>query len=128
MGQGSRAKCSKCGTEFQANEGGGFFFHMLHCDQCGREKSVPFEKLGVLHERYVNGLSVPYCIASCERDKAVQARTDIEPMTATEYHRAVEKKFRKCRCEGRYRFDVPARCPECRSTVWESTGEFCRYD
>jgi hypothetical protein len=26
--------------EFQANDGGGFFFHMLHCDQCGREKSA----------------------------------------------------------------------------------------
>ncbi len=128
MGHGTSAVCRKCGAEFQANEGGGFFFHLLHCDQCGREKAVSFAKLGKLHERYVKGLSVPYCIASMARDSAIQAREDIEPMTAAEYRLAVEKKLRKCRCGGRYRFDALGRCPKCRSTEWDPSGGSCCYD
>lgn len=128
MGHGSSAVCRKCGTSFEANEGGGFFFHPLHCDQCGRERVVRFEKLGVLHEQYIKGLSVPYCIMSSASDAATQARDDIEPLTEIEYHAAVERKQRKCRCGGRFRFGAPPRCPKCRSMDWDPTGGFCCYD
>ncbi len=128
MGHGSSAVCKNCGTSFEANEGGGFFFHLLHCDQCGRERAVRFEKLGMLHERYIKGLSVPYCIASSASDAAIRARDDIQPLTEIEYRAAVEKKQRKCGCGGRFRFDAPPRCPKCRSTEWEPTGGFCCYD
>jgi hypothetical protein len=35
MGTEHGAKCKKCGHSFGVSEGGGFVFHMLHCDRCG---------------------------------------------------------------------------------------------
>lgn len=42
-------ECSKCGTKFKVSEGGGFTFHVLHCDKCGMEKRTEFNELGEIH-------------------------------------------------------------------------------
>ena len=39
-----------------------------------------------------------------------------EPLTEDEYHAAAEATLGPCGCGGRFRYDAPARCPECRST------------
>jgi hypothetical protein len=63
------AVCSACGERFTVCEGGGFFFHLLHCNKCGKEKSIGFKDLGEIHLRYVKGLPGPYCVASMDSDK-----------------------------------------------------------
>jgi len=46
MGYSLTAICKDCGTEFRVSEGGGFFFHLLHCDVCGKDKSITLLELG----------------------------------------------------------------------------------
>jgi len=42
MGMSYEAICNDCGAKFTANEGGGFVFHLLHCDRCGAERAISF--------------------------------------------------------------------------------------
>jgi hypothetical protein len=128
MGHTFGAKCKNCGTEFEASEGGGFTFHLLHCDQCGKDKSISFDKLGDLHLRYVKGLDVPYSSFSWELDKSIQRNYPGEPISEADYYKEIEKLIRKCRCGGRYRFDAPPRCPKCRSTDFEQGPMGVLYD
>ncbi len=115
MGATRHATCSACGSEFTFDQGGGFCFHRLRCDMCGATKSISFEKLGDLHQRYLKGLSGTHSVASADQDRTVRESYEGEPIGQKEYHAAIEKQFRPCRCGGRYRFDAPPRCPACRS-------------
>jgi predicted Zn-ribbon and HTH transcriptional regulator len=99
------------------DEGGGMFFHLLRCDQCGETMSVSFDEL-------------PYCIASAEHDREVRENAPVEPITEEEYHAGVEAMMKPCECGGRLTFNAPARCPECRSTNFEEIdgGSCICYD
>jgi hypothetical protein len=123
------AKCRKCGKEFRVRDGGGFVFHLLHCDRCGREKGVGFDELGELHFRYLKGLVAPYCVASAGRDKDIQENYPGKPISERWYHNRVEKFAGRCRCGGQYKFRAPARCPKCRSKDYDTSGrETICYD
>ncbi len=129
MGQRLEVKCKKCGHVFEVNEGGGFFFHMLHCDTCGKEKSISFKKLGETHLQYLKGLNCTYCIASSEHDVDVRENYSGDPISEEEYHRKVEEKAGQCKCGGHFRMDAPIRCPKCRSVDFEETGmNVCYFD
>jgi len=119
MGHQFEAKCLDCGAISTVLKGGGFVFHLLHCDTCGETTSICFDDLGELHLRYLKGLPGPYCIATSEHDKDVQENADIEPISKKEYNKGVEKFAGKCDCGGDYTFDAPPRCSECRSTRLE---------
>ena len=123
MGHGYVAKCKKCGFEFRVDEGGGFFFHMLRCSICGKEKSINFDEIGEPHLQYIKRLSVPYCVVSGGQDKNIQDNYPGDPITEEEYNSIVEKITGKCKCGGQYKFDAPPRCPKCKSTEMEDTGE-----
>jgi hypothetical protein len=114
MGHSYRAYCRKCRSSFAVKEGGGFFFHLLHCDTCGTERNIGFNEIGEPHLRYLKGLEGPYCGISSEHDQYVRENYPGEPMTMEEYHQAVEELCGKCNCGGRYRFEAPPRCPKCR--------------
>jgi len=45
VGRSVESKCLDCGKSFTASYGGGFTFHLLHCDKCGKEKSIGFDKI-----------------------------------------------------------------------------------
>lgn len=45
MGRMFRAICESCGENFFVRKGPGLRFFLLHCDQCGREKSVGTDKI-----------------------------------------------------------------------------------
>src|SRR3990172_838206 len=116
MGQKYQALCNDCGHTFHVMEGGGFFFHQLHCDKCGRAKSISFKKIGVLHMRYLKKLTGPYSVVTAESDKRIKNSYMGPAISEEEYHAEVEKMAGKCLCRGQYRFDAPPRCPKCRST------------
>jgi hypothetical protein len=61
MGQLVRASCLDCGQRFDESRGGGFAFHLLRCETCGRTAAVSFAAPGTLHLRYLKGLPGPYC-------------------------------------------------------------------
>ena len=65
--------CRGCGQSFSVQKGGGIFFDLLHCDGCGRSKSVSHQELGDLHLRFVKGLDHPYAIARADMDRRIQA-------------------------------------------------------
>lgn len=115
MGHQVSSKCVECGNTFTVDHGGGFVFHLLRCDKCGKTKSIGFDRLGELHLRYLKGLPGPYCVGTSEHDKHVREHVDVEPISEHEYHRGVEKIAGKCRCRGKYVFDAPPRCPKCHS-------------
>ena len=45
MGYSTDAKCLDCGKVFEVSHGGGFSFHLLRCDKCGKSKSITFDKI-----------------------------------------------------------------------------------
>jgi hypothetical protein len=108
--------CGTCGERFMVRDGGGFFFDVLHCDECGRPSSVSHEKLGDIHLRFVKGLRTPYAIARAGFDRAIQAGDPGEPLTREAYHAAAEATLGRCDCGGTFANDAPSRCPGCRST------------
>lgn len=128
MGSEVEAKCLDCGKIFTVKDGGGFFFHLVRCNKCGKTKSIGFDDLGELHLRYLKGLPAPYCIASSEHDRIIQKHATIEAISEEEYHRGIDAIAGKCRCGGKYTLDAPSRCPKCRSTHIEEGETILMYD
>ncbi|NPV50676.1 MAG: hypothetical protein HPY60_05705 [Candidatus Methanofastidiosum sp.] len=113
MGCSYNVICKKCGAEYRISSGGGFTFHKLHCDRCGMEKDIFFMELGDLHNGYLKGLKVPYCMATAKHDKFVQENYTGEVIYKEQYHREIEKYAGNCECGGKYKFNAPTRCPKC---------------
>jgi len=128
MGHQISAKCLDCGATFKLDRGGGFFFHLVCCDKCGKSKSIGFDELGELHIRYLKGLPGPYCVASAQHDENVRKNVPVEPISREEYHKGIEAIAGKCRCGGHYNLNAPARCPKCRSTRLEEGAITAVYD
>ena len=121
MGTATGQICRACGTKFSVRDGGGFFFDMLHCDACGKAQGVSHKSLGDIHLRFVKGLGRPYAIARAEMDRRIQEEYPGEPLSRHDYRAAAEATVGPCPCGGRFRYDAPARCPNCRSTseMWD---------
>ena len=128
MGHVVEAKCLDCGKSFKVGHGGGFFFHLVRCDKCGKTKSIGFDDLGELHLRYLKGLPGPYSVATAEHDETIRKHASVEPISEEEYHRGVERVAGKCKCRGKYTLDAPPRCPKCRSTRIEEGETTVMYD
>jgi len=94
--------------------GGGFFFHLLHCDRCGAEKRVSLEEIGEAHIRFVKGLKVPYSSVTMEMDRKIQEEYPGEPILKQEYHEEIEEIAGMCACGGSFSMSAQPRCPECR--------------
>jgi hypothetical protein len=60
MGHTNSAKCKSCGHDFEVDHGGGFFFHLLRCDNCSKTKSLDFDEIGEPHIQYLKGSGIPY--------------------------------------------------------------------
>ena len=116
MGGRFEAVCEKCEERFFISKGGGFNFHLLHCDKCGKENSISFDKLGEVHFRYIKGLDTPYSVATSSSDLYIQQNYTGKPISEKEYHKSVERIVGKCKCGGQFKFDAPPRCPKCRSS------------
>ena len=97
MGSLYQAICKKCDNHFQIDEGGGFKFHLFRCDKCGKTKSIPYDKIKHLRDKF----------SANRRSK--------------KYFEAVEQFVGKhqCKQKGSYLSDALARCPECLSTKYE---------
>jgi hypothetical protein len=122
MGSGSGHICRACGTKFQVQDGGGFYFDMLHCDTCGNAHSVSHASLDDIHLGFVKGLGRPYATVRADMDRRIQRDYAGETLSRGDYHAAAEATVDPCLCGGPFRYDAPARCPNCRSTseLWES--------
>jgi len=126
MGHQYGAICSACQHRFSVSEGPGMRSVTLHCDRCGRMKTLAFEKLG---ERFweLTALGAgPYDLDGA--GDAELSDRERPPREALRNH--VETVAGRCRCRGTYRIDAPARCPRCRSVEHEPDpeGEFLCYD
>jgi hypothetical protein len=130
MGSATGYQCQACGTRFQANEGGGFFFDLLHCDRCGAAKSVAHGAMGDVHLAFIKGLKMPYAMARAELDGEIQRTFPGKPLTEAAYYAAIEHQLPPCACGGRFTYAAPPRCPHCGSTEerWTPTGEQVWYD
>ena len=130
MGVEMAVKCTKCGHGYSASFGGGFVFHLLHCDSCGKDKSILFEELGEAHMRYLKGLKGPYCVATGEHDRFVQENYPGDPLSEEDYHKVIDGIAGECGCGGHFRMDAKPRCPKCGSADYEEDGEgcICCYD
>jgi len=122
--------CKQCGKVTNISKGGGFSFHLLRCNECGKTKSVNFQKIDKLHQQYIKGLPSVYCVASTEHDTRVQSNPDIEEISEDNYHKQIEIMLEKCKCGGSFKFDAPPRCKKCRSTDLETleNGDIILYD
>jgi len=116
MGVEVEGTCLECGETFSVSHGGGFFFHLVRCEACGSTKSITFEELGLVHLRYLKGLTVPYAVVSMPLDTFVQEELPIEPLSGEDYRRAIDALAGDCSCRGKFTLGAPPRCPACRST------------
>jgi hypothetical protein len=128
MGYQVGAKCGECGNTFTVDHGGGFSFHLVRCEKCGKTKSIGFDELGELHLRYLKGLPGSYCIASSEHDRYVRENAEVVPISEDEYHKGIEAAAGTCECGGNYGLDAPPRCPKCRSTRIDEGEPNVMYD
>lgn len=119
MGYSREAKCLDCGNTFTVSRGGGFFFHLLRCRKCGKTKTVGFDEIEEIHNRYLKGLSRPYSVATSGHDEEVRKDKDIEPVSKKEYNREIERFAGNCECGGKYAFNAPVRCAKCFSRNFE---------
>ena len=115
MGQTYIATCRKCGNLFGYSEGGGFHFHLLHCDTCGAEKTVNHKALGEIHLRFIKGLDRPYCGVSAKHDRSVQKHYRGTPISEKDYFTAIEEFAGRCACGGKYTLKASPRCSKCKS-------------
>lgn len=115
MGSASGFICKACGARFRISSGGGFYFDLLHCDTCGADRSIGHHELGDIHLRFVKGLPGPYAVARSEADRRIQREYPGEPIGREEYHTLAEATLELCACGGRFRYDAPPRCPDCRA-------------
>jgi hypothetical protein len=76
---------------FDVNSGGGFFFHLLHCDICGKKMSMRFDEIEEPHLRYFKEPLGPYCVASSKFDEHLKRNYPGEPMSEEEFHTEVEQ-------------------------------------
>ena len=123
MGERYGAICKECGHHFSVDEGGGFFFHLLHCNKCGKDKDVGFDELGVAHLQYLKGLPGPYAVATAEFDRKVKENLSEPAISEAEYHKIVESTAGKCKCGGQFKMKARPRCPKCRSTKFDRDPE-----
>ena len=130
MGTQTEHHCQACGTSFVIQEGGGSFFDLLHCDRCGRGRSVGHDEMGDIHLGYIKGLDRPYSIVRAESDEQIRREYPGEAITENEYRAAVEQLVGSCDCGGLFRYDAPSRCPGCGSTgeQWSDGTEIVIYD
>jgi hypothetical protein len=130
MGSQTGYRCQACGTCFQACDGGGFFFDLLHCDRCGVARNVEHRDMGDVHLAFIKGLKTPYAVARAQMDREIQRTYEGEPLTEAEYHAAVEQQLPPCTCGGAFTYAAPSRCPHCGSTEeqWAATDEQLFYD
>ena len=123
MGTRYSATCNQCVFNFTVSEGGGFVFHLLHCDKCGKDKSIGFDELGEIHMQYLKGLPGPYSIATSESDEDIKKNYPGEPISEEEYNKKVEEIVGKCKCGGKFSMDAPPRCSKCHSDDYETDEE-----
>ncbi len=130
MGMRTDYRCTTCDARFTAGEGGGFFFDLLHCTDCGAAKSISHQDMGDIHLAFIKGLPVPYAMVRARLDARIKATFPGEPLDGEAYHEAVSKLAGPCTCGGTFTYEAPARCPGCRSTQesWEPTGGWVHYD
>ena len=123
MGSSFTALCKNCGHKFEVDDGGGFSFHLLHCDKCGRKKSIGFDEIGEAHLQYLKGLKTPYSVVSQEHDEFVRENYPGDSISEEDYCRIIDDLAGKCRCGGQFKMGAPPRCPKCKSDKFEDTGE-----
>jgi hypothetical protein len=128
MGHTFEAICNNCGYVFSVSVGGGFTFHLLRCNKCGKSKTVLFGEIADLHFRYLKGFPEPYSIATSERDEWIRENYDGEPISETEYYSRVEAFAGRCDCKGEYKIDALPRCPKCHSLNIEESETHVCYD
>ena len=115
MGSMESMECKDCDTEFSWSEGGGFTFHLLHCERCGEERSVGFEQLGDAHAAWLKGTGTVWSVATAESDRAAADSYKGPALGDEDYEAAVAAAAGACRCGGSFAWDVPPTCPSCRS-------------
>jgi hypothetical protein len=129
MGMSESMRCRDCGTDFMWDEGGGFTFHVLHCDRCGTAKAVGFDDTPEATGAYLKGLPGPYSVATADYDRLRADRHHGEPIDDATYYRLVEEHAGNCDCGGKFRLRTPPRCPACRSTsLGPGSGGIVMYD
>jgi Zn finger protein HypA/HybF involved in hydrogenase expression len=128
MGCTVKARCRDCNKVFTVEQGGGFSFHLVRCDKCGKTKPIRFDALGELHLRYLNGLLGPYSIETSEHDEHIRNHAPIETISEDDYHKRINTLAGRCRCRGKYTHEAPPRCPRCHSTRIEEGETIVMYD
>ena len=111
MGHVVEAKCMKCGNFFTIHHGGGFSFHLLRCNKCGKTKFINFSEIHELHQRWLKAEG----FLSSKHDKGLQENEDIKPIGTNEYYKEIENLTGNCKCSGKFTFKASPRCPKCRS-------------
>lgn len=158
MGQRYEATCKKCEKKFTFDFGGGFCFHLLRCDICGKAKGVNFQELGKIHQRHCKSLisdeeyyteveknagkckcggQFSYNIIRCDKCNKIKHWSKLEGLysghlegflSGKKFHQAIEKHVGNCECGGHFSIGNPIRCPKCKSDKIKIGKTLAFYD
>jgi hypothetical protein len=128
MGHTNIAECKSCGHDFDVDHGGGFFFHLLRCDNCSKTKSLNFDEIGEPHLQYLKGSDIPYTIEAEEQLEYARKKYKGKSLSEDEYYKAVENIAGKCKCGGNFTLNAQPRCPKCNSLEIEESESLIDYD
>jgi hypothetical protein len=117
-----RAICNRCETRFDAAWGHTRRGFCLRCAECGRPLGVPKDEV---EEPPGSNVQLSQLVAEVEATPKPPKRSLgelVEELVARgpspewiAWQQRVEATPPACACGGRYRFDAPSRCPQCRS-------------
>lgn len=102
MGMKKGFICKSCEKKFNFRVGGGRYFHLLHCDTCGKEKTISFFEL----------------------QKRGHSITE-ELFWDKNYQQELEANILSCECGGLFKFYAVTRCPNCKGTDIEDDPNAC---
>src|SRR6056297_409844 len=101
MGVEFSAKCNNCGHTFKARSGPGMNFYLLHCDKCGKARSV--------------------------KHSAILEKLD-DPYNEKEIKKIAEEMAARCECGGQFKVNAPPRCNKCYSDNISKIEDIVFYD
>lgn len=111
-----KVRCIRCSTLFEVGQAAGLTHHLLHCNRCGREKTLKTEEILQIFSH------TKYGTLSHSPSYKGNPRTASEALDTLvndpKYRFLVEHHAGLCICGSLFKFPGKARCPRCRSSVY----------
>jgi Zn finger protein HypA/HybF involved in hydrogenase expression len=114
-----KARCVRCSTLFEVGQAIDQPHHILHCNRCGREKILKIEEFSKFFSLANNGIISRSPSPSFDKHSQTRSKAHGTLINDRKYRFMVEYRAGLCICGSMFKFPGKARCPQCRSSVYQ---------